>query len=1034
MKQINRFFSIVLISSIVLSNLSVPVLAGEEDLSISTSTLDHIVATTTEETLDISIINATSSDETSSSTVIVQEATSTNTTSLMGDISTTTQIENRLDGIEKKYLVKNDYDDGEILVKYKNAKINLNTLSGKVASENFADSRSLEKKEDMVENNISLLKIKDLKTVEQKITELQKDPNVEYVEPNYKRYPAVISSNDTNKSLLWGLDNTSQSVNGTSGTSDADIDAPEAWAITDLASSTSVIVAIIDSGVAYNHPDLLANMWDGTSCKDENGNALGNCNHGYDYEDNDKTPLPTVSSHGTHVAGTIAAIKNNSKGIIGVAPNVKIMTIKYGNNISTEVKAIDFAIQNGAKIINASYTGSSFSQTEYDAINRFKSAGGIFVAAAGNQSINNESTHSYPSDYDLDNIVSVAATDQNDALASFSNYGVTSVDVGAPGTNIYSAIPSETEILSETFESVTPPAVPSGWVKGGTNNKWATYNTGAVDWGKVLYGQVPSFPYDNNANTTITSPTYNLSAGGANMDFWAVCDTEYTTTIWSDYMVLEYSADGVNFTEANSVFNGEGRFDESLLDSLNDDSSPSGNAVYHFENLSIPSQYSTSNFKFRLRWVTNSSDNNYDGCLVDDVRITKYSDGLDEQYGYMNGTSMATPHVAGLAALIEGYNPNLSLAQVKNIILTSGDDIVSLHGKTSAGTRINAYNALIASNSTKMITAFTIPTQVGSTTINESAHTITLNVPYGTNLTSLVPSIIITGASVSPVSGIANNFTATTTYTVTATDTSTQAYAVNVIVGAPSSVATVNSSSYIVDNASSTITNVPFGTASSTLLTVLTKGESHQTWNIDNISNPVLSDNTLVVTAQDGTTSIIYNITVNAPSSNATLENITVSNGALSPSFSTSTTAYTVSVSNGVSSVTVTPTQNQFFSIIKVNNATTTSGSASPPISLIVGANSISIEVIAEDGISTSTYTIIVTRAASSGGGGGGGSNNKPSVEKKGDANSDNKVDKYDFSLIMSNWGKTGNNVCDFNDDEKVDKYDFSLLMLNWNK
>lgn len=107
----------------------------------------------------------------------------------------------------------------------------------------------------------------------------------------------------------------------------------------------------------------------------------------------------------------------------------KIMAIKFGFDTASEVRAIDFALQNGAKVINASYAGNSFSQSEYDAINRFRSAGGIFVAAAGNENTNNENTHSYPSDYNLDNIISVAATDQNDGLASFSNYGTTSVDV-----------------------------------------------------------------------------------------------------------------------------------------------------------------------------------------------------------------------------------------------------------------------------------------------------------------------------------------------------------------------------------------------------------------------------------------------------------------------------------------------------------------------------------------------------------------------------------------------------------------------------
>ncbi|MFH1319798.1 MAG: S8 family serine peptidase [Bacteroidota bacterium] len=599
-----------------------------------------------------------------------------------------------------KSISQDNYVSGEILVKYKNNKINLQTVSGRTAASNFIRAKSLEKKEDLKNINTSILKIKDSKTVEQKVAELKNDPNVEYVEPNYRRYPADINTNDTSKGLLWGLDNTGQTVNGvTPAGPGADINAPEAWTISETASASLVIVAIIDSGVAYNHPDLATSMWDGTNCKDENGVAItGGCNHGYDYEDGDNTPLPTTSSHGTHIAGTIAAVKGNGLGIIGVAPHAKIMAIKYGNDIASEIKAIDFAIQNGAKVINASFSGPDFSQLEYDAINRFKTAGGIFVAAAGNGGVdqvsdNNESTHQYPSDYNLANIISVAATDQNDSLTAFSNYGSASVDVGAPGVNIYSTV-ADTNLLNETFEGVTPPAVPSGWIKGGTDNNWGTYDrtsTWGPAWGKVLYGDLNP-QYLNNANTTIISPSYNLNgATGATFDFWTKCDTEYTSyytgQIIYDYMALEYSSDSVNFNEIH-------RWDEPFLDWLKGDSSDIGGAVYHFQNLPISSSYLTSNFTFRLKWITDDSLNNYDGCAVDDIKITKFSDGSDEKYDYKNGTSMAAPHVAGLAALLWGYKPDLTLAEVKNAILNDGDPLPSLSGKTVTGKRINAFNAL----------------------------------------------------------------------------------------------------------------------------------------------------------------------------------------------------------------------------------------------------------------------------------------------------------------------------------------------------
>ena len=361
-------------------------------------------------------------------------------------------------------------------------------------------------------------------------------------------------------------------------------------------------VAVIDSGVAYNHPDIASNMWDGSNCLNNEGNYLGACNHGYNYEDDDKTPLATASSHGTHIAGTIGAIKNNSKGIIGVAPNVKIMAVKFALDVATEVKAIDFAINNGAKIISASFGGSSFSQAEHDAIERFQEAGGIFVAAAGNDSISNDNgQHNYPSDYDLDNIISVAATDSNDNLAWFSSYGPVSVDVAAPGVNIYSTT-NDVDVSNETFENVIPPNIPTDWIKGGTLNYWGTYDFDDDSWGKVLYGDYSHIPYENNMDSTVRLPLYDLSdTTAATINFWSQCDTEYTTTSWYDYMALEISSDGVNYDEFL-------KWDEAYLDLLNDETSlnESGSSVYHFQDIEIPNEYLTNNFKLRFRWYTDS--------------------------------------------------------------------------------------------------------------------------------------------------------------------------------------------------------------------------------------------------------------------------------------------------------------------------------------------------------------------------------------------------------------------------------------------
>ncbi|MFA6077322.1 MAG: S8 family serine peptidase, partial [Candidatus Paceibacterota bacterium] len=578
------------------------------------------------------------------------------------------------------------YVPGEVLVKFRNNKINLNTSTGRAAALNLSNLKSLEKKEDLRKNNISVLRIKDSKTVEQKIAELKTDPNVEYAEPNYMRYLTTIDINDIYKDNLWGLDNSGQNVNGITGIVDADIDVPEAWAINEGVND-SVIVAVIDDGIAYNHPDLLANMWDGTNCKDESGNFLGGCNHGYDYQDNDKIPLPTSGSHGTHIAGTIGAVKNNSKGIVGVAPNVKIMAVKFRLDIASEIKAIDFAINNDARIINASFSGADFSQSEYDAINRFKKAGGIFVAAAGNGGAdgvgdNNDSNPQYPADYALDNIISVAATDSSDNLASFSNYGVNFVDVGAPGVNILSTI-AEGNVFKEDFEG----AIYGVGGGGITQSYWGIANDGSS---KVVYSDSANYPYAPNAHTWLMpKDALDLVSGGAtsaNISFVVWCDTP-DTLVFDDYIQTSYLSNG-------TWFNSKKYNEDSIYLDGGYPWTDSGHLGYYKKYTEDISKYLSSDFKFSFDWITNSSVDSNWGCTIDNIKITKYTDGSEGQYDYKNGTSMAAPHVAGLAALIWGYKPLLSYSEVKNTILTTGDSVASLSGKTVTGKRINAYKAL----------------------------------------------------------------------------------------------------------------------------------------------------------------------------------------------------------------------------------------------------------------------------------------------------------------------------------------------------
>jgi len=301
---------------------------------------------------------------------------------------------------------------------------------------------------------LQLIEIPEGENRSEVIAELNERPEVAYAEPNLVRRLQASSPNDTFfQGFLWGLNNTGQSftVGSTSytGTRDADIDAPEAW---DLSrGSAGVTVAVIDSGMQLNHPDLATNLWTnpneipGNGIDDDGNGRIDDVN-GWDFIDNDNNPSDG-DGHGTHVAGTIGAVGNNGTGVTGTAWNVKLMPLKgcgdSGCPVSATIGALNYAVDQGVKISNNSYGGFGSSISERNAISAARDAGHLFVAAAGNDGLNTDLAGNavYPSNYDLDNVISVASTTLNDGLSSFSNWGSTSVDLGAPGSQIASTYP-----------------------------------------------------------------------------------------------------------------------------------------------------------------------------------------------------------------------------------------------------------------------------------------------------------------------------------------------------------------------------------------------------------------------------------------------------------------------------------------------------------------------------------------------------------------------------------------------------------------
>jgi len=288
-------------------------------------------------------------------------------------------------------------------------------------------------------------------------------PGVESVEPDYPVRATGIP-NDSRFSELWGLNNTGQ----TGGTADADIDAPEAW---DILAGGAVLVAVVDTGVDYTHPDLAANIWTNPgeiagNGIDDDGNGYVDDVHGYNFVYDIGAPDDEYG-HGTHCAGTIGAVGDNGLGVVGVCWNVRLMALKFldawGWGTSADaVRAIEYGVRMGARVLSGSWGGLPESAALRDAIEVAGLHDVLYVAAAGNYASDNDAWPVFPASYDLDNVVAVAATDRHDELASFSCWGAASVDLAAPGVEVLSTVPGDhypDDVLPASGTSMAAPIV-----------------------------------------------------------------------------------------------------------------------------------------------------------------------------------------------------------------------------------------------------------------------------------------------------------------------------------------------------------------------------------------------------------------------------------------------------------------------------------------------------------------------------------------------------------------------------------------------
>jgi subtilisin family serine protease len=289
---------------------------------------------------------------------------------------------------------------------------------------------------------------------------------LEFAEPDYF-YSIIATPNDTYYGLLWGLNNTGQTVNNDPGTSGADIDADLAWDVT--TGSSTVVVGMADSGIRRTHEDLGANIWTNPgetagNKRDDDGNGLVDDTWGWDFWNNDNDPTDD-NGHGTHTAGTVGAVGNNGKGVTGVCWNVRMVALKIGSrngsvSSSAGISSINYCVNKGIKVSNHSWGGTAYSSAFDTAVTNARNAGHMLVCAAGNSAVNNDSTPFYPASYTQDNIISVASIDNDDRLSSFSNYGATRVDLGAPGTNIASTYISRNANNAYAYLSGTSMAAP----------------------------------------------------------------------------------------------------------------------------------------------------------------------------------------------------------------------------------------------------------------------------------------------------------------------------------------------------------------------------------------------------------------------------------------------------------------------------------------------------------------------------------------------------------------------------------------------
>jgi subtilisin family serine protease len=540
-----------------------------------------------------------------------------------------------------------EYVEGDAIVTFKSS-VSLAGAQQALAGHSLAWQRNFAGFSRLWGKQTGLVRAHD-RTTAQLIAELSRDPAVETAEPNYLRRVSLTPPNDLLFTNLWALQNTGQSPNGITGTAGADIRFVPAWSLTQPPGTNRPVVAVIDSGVDYRHPDLASNIWINNGEIPNNGNdddsdGYVDDYYGYDFADNLPDPIDS-GFHGTHVAGTIAAVGNNLIGVIGVDYQARIMSLRASNDGETLpdsaiISAIQYATMmkgRGVNVvaINESFGGGGSNSAERAAMVTAGNAGIIFCVAAGNDSSDNDTTLTYPADYRLGNMIVVAATDQNDALSFFSNFGTNTVDVGAPGENILSLLPIAPAVSPESMNP--PPGIVFAQVSQGAT----IYQANELTYAGITTG--------------LTATVYYCGLGNP---------TDFPAAVNNNIALIQ---------------RGSLNFSDKVLNAM----AAGARAVIIYNN-------TAGNFFGTLggpnNWIPAVSLSQADGLALQTNASAAVLHGL---YQYLDGTSMATPHVAGAVAFAAMDFPSETVTQRVQRVLTNGDIIGDLQGLVHNSRRLN---------------------------------------------------------------------------------------------------------------------------------------------------------------------------------------------------------------------------------------------------------------------------------------------------------------------------------------------------------